>query len=82
MLITVRIPTVKVKMSIVSSTLTSKILPNKKLKISRVNPPERPIITRPMAIPEDKSTATEASPEMLNLSLTLVIIKALNIEMT
>ena len=68
------------KIRIVSFTLTKRILPNRKLKISIVNPPEKPIITRPIAIPEDKSTAIDASPEILYLSLIFVIINALIIE--
>ena len=38
------------------------------------------IITRPIAIPDDKSTAMDASPDMLNLSLSFVMISALTIE--
>ena len=52
----------------------------RKLKISIVNPPDNPIITSPTAMPEDNNTAMDASPEMLYLSLTLVIISALAIE--
>ncbi len=56
------------------------MLPNRKLKISSVKPPDNPIITSPTAIPDDKRTAIDASPEMLNRSLTFVIISALTIE--
>ncbi|GIS73896.1 MAG: hypothetical protein CM1200mP11_1110 [Nitrosopumilaceae archaeon] len=41
------------------------MLPKRKLKISRVKPPEKLIITSPAAIPEDNSTAIDASPEIL-----------------
>jgi len=68
------------KIRTVSSTLTRRILPNRKLKISIVKPPDRPIITSPTAIPEDKSTAMDASPDMLYLSLIFVITSALAIE--
>ena len=72
-----RIIPVNAKISIVSFTPTSKILPKRKLKISTVNPSESPMITRPTAIPDDKRTATDASPEMLYLSLIRVMINAL-----
>ena len=53
------------------------MLPKRKLNMSIVKPPEIPIITNPTAIPDDKRTATDASPEMLNLSLIRVMINAL-----
>ena len=71
---------VKAKIRTVSFTLTRRILPNRKLKISIENPPERLIITSPAAMPEDKSTAIEASPDMLYLSLIFVMINALTID--
>ena len=43
--ITIKIAPVRAKIRIVSSTLTRRILPNRKLKISIVNPPEKLIIT-------------------------------------
>jgi hypothetical protein len=53
------------------------MLPNKKLKISIVKPSERLIKTNPTAIPDESKTATDASPEILNLFLILVITSAL-----
>ena len=76
----IRITLVNDKIRTVSSTLTSKILPNRKLKMSIVKPPESPITMSPTAIPEDNSTAIDVSPDMLYLSLILVIISALTIE--
>ena len=49
------------------------MLPNRKLKISMVNPPEIPTITNPTAIPDDKRTAIAASPDISYFSLILVI---------
>ena len=68
---------VSVKIITVSLTLTRRILPKRKLKMSIVNPPEIPIITSPTAIPEDRRTATDASPDILKRFLILVIISAL-----
>ena len=42
-----------------------------------MKPPERLFITGPAAIPEDNSTATDASPEILKLCLIRVMITAL-----
>ena len=64
----------------VSSTLTRRMLPNRKLKISITNPPENPIITSPTAMPEESKTAMDASPEISYLSLIFVIISALAID--
>ena len=64
-------PPVKAKIKTVSFTLMRRILPNRKLKISIEKPPEKLIITSPAAMPEDNSTAIEASPDMLYLSLIL-----------
>ena len=63
-----------------SSTLTSKILPKRKLKISIVKPPDKLIKINPTAIPDDNKTATAASPEISNFWRILVIINALNKE--
>jgi len=65
---------------IVSSTFTSKILPNKKLKISIVKPPDMLIRMRPIEIPEDNKIATEDSPDISNFFFIFVIIIALDNE--
>ena len=67
--ITIKIAPVRPKIRTVSSILTSRILPKRKLRISIVNPPEKLISINPTAIPVDNKTATDASPEILKLLL-------------
>ncbi len=49
----------------VSSTLTSMMLTNKKLKRSSVNPPDRLISSMPSARPDESTMATVASAGIL-----------------
>lgn len=68
---------VSAKIKTVSLTLTSKILPKRKLKMSMLNPPDRLIITKPAAIPDESKIAIDASPEIFTLSFIFVMINAL-----
>jgi hypothetical protein len=56
---------------ITSSLLTRRILPNKKLNKSRVNPPDTLIKMTPIARPDVKSTAIDESGGILVDSLSL-----------
>ena len=62
-------PELIARIIITSSLLIRRILPNKKLKRSIENPPEALTRNTPTANPEDKTTATAASPDILVLCL-------------
>ena len=63
-----------------SCMLTSKMLPNRKLYKSSVNPPARPINITPTASPADNNTATAESGGIFVDSLSLVIPSAAKID--
>jgi hypothetical protein len=64
----------------VSSTLTSKMLPNKKLNRSSVNPPDRLISSMPSARPDESNMATVASAGILVDSRNFVMPNAPSME--